>query len=197
MNARRTLYLVRHGQYENTAQDGNEPDGRLTAKGRQQAQLTGQRLQTLPINIIHYSPLERTTETANIIAQSFPDVPLKPSPLLKECIPSVPKPFKHHFAQIPAEFLATRGLAQAREAYDIFFQPISLEEEDQYELIVAHGNLISYLSCRVLQAPVDSWLHINIQHCGICEVVIGPPMNIELRRHNDNGHLPTDLQTWT
>lgn len=163
MTAPRKLFLIRHGQYENTEAEGAEPDGHLTAKGRQQAKLTGQRLANLPINIIHYSPLERTTETADLIAQSFPNAPRQPSLLLRECIPSVPEPIKDHFAGIPAKFLDERGHDQAQQAFATFFQPADGDEE-QHELIIAHGNIISYFACRILQAPLDSWININIQH---------------------------------
>ena len=194
MTAPRKLFLIRHGQYKNTA-EGAEPDGPLTAKGRQQAELTGQRLAKFPVKTIHYSPLERTTETADLIAQSFPNIPRQPSLLLRECIPSVPDPFKDHFAGIPEEVLDKRGHEQAKQAFATFFHPADGDKE-QHELIIAHGNIISYFACRVLQAPLDSWININIQHCGICEVVIGSPLGMELHRHNDNGHLPAELQTW-
>src|SRR5690348_17255006 len=67
------LYLIRHGQTAtNRAQIiqgwDSEP---LNARGRQQAELTGQRLAGAGIAALYASPLGRARETAEIIGRAI------------------------------------------------------------------------------------------------------------------------------
>jgi serine/threonine-protein phosphatase PGAM5 len=190
----RILYLVRHGHYASTTTPPSEPDGPLTAIGQEQATLTAQRIRPFPISNIHHSTLQRARETATIIAAQFPTVPLYSSPLLCECIPCIPSAFGAFFEGIPAEVIAAGG-PQAQQVFDTYFKPA--DASDQYEVIISSGNLISYLICRILGAPPDAWIHTDIQHCGISEIVIGSPRRVLLVRHNDTGHLPAHLQTFS
>ena len=79
--ATRTLYLVRHGQYQHleydretgvTVEQANKLDAGLTPVGVEQARLTAQRLSSLAICAIHCSTLPRALETAGIVMQEFP-----------------------------------------------------------------------------------------------------------------------------
>jgi serine/threonine-protein phosphatase PGAM5 len=195
--AKRHLYIVRHGQYEAQPTQPDEPsDGPLTTMGQEQARITAQRLHEFPIHVIHYSPLQRATETAHVIAAQFPDVPLQSSDLLRECIPTVPPAYEALFTPIPAQFIAQGG-PQARQAYATFCAPLAEEAtEDRHEIIVSSGNLIKYLACHALGAPDDAWIQADIQHCGITEIVIGPPFGLVLLRLNDGGHLPAQLRNY-
>jgi serine/threonine-protein phosphatase PGAM5 len=195
--AKRRLYLVRHGQYVATPAVAEEPpDGRLTETGQRQSLLTAHHLKEYPITVIHHSTLQRATETASIIATLFPTALLQSSDLLCECIPSVPSAYGEIFEQIPAGFIS-RGGPQARQAFDTYFTPLpGSEQEDQHEIIVSSGNLICYFVCRVLRAPDDSWMQTDIQNCGVTEIIVGPPRGFLLLRHNESGHLPSELRTW-
>lgn len=190
--ARRILYLVRHGQYTSTTTPPEEPDGALTAAGKEQAELVGKRLSQFSITKIHHSTLLRATETAALIAGQIPTAALQASELLRECIPCVPEEFKELFAEIPAEFIE-RSKTQIEQAFDTFFK--SLEgDTDQREILVSHGNLISHLVCRILKAPCDSWMLTDIYLGGFSEIMIGPNSFMKVLRHNDVGHLPPHLQ---
>ena len=67
--ARRTIFLIRHGQYQRIKPDesdgdltmaqANKLDGGLTPLGIEQAKLTAQRLSSYPISAIHCSSLPR------------------------------------------------------------------------------------------------------------------------------------------
>ena len=68
-----TLYIVRHGQSHATATgilQGSQIDTPLTEKGRQQASLVRQQLQSRKIffDLVVVSPLLRAAQTAAIIA---------------------------------------------------------------------------------------------------------------------------------
>jgi len=84
----RTLYLVRHGLYDED--DPRDPDvGRhLVPEGREQARLVGARLAALPVRItaLHASTMTRARETAEIIAHELSLTP-RLSAALRECTP--------------------------------------------------------------------------------------------------------------
>lgn len=196
--AKRTLYLVRHGQYRRgTRRTSGESDGELTGIGRQQAALVGLRLREIPVDVIHHSTLVRARQTAEVIAAEFPGVPLRPSDLLRECIPGlpevVPEAFRQFFATAPRSAIAD-GARQAAEALATFFRedPGSV---DRHEVVVTHGNLISHLAAQAIGAPPGNWVRTDIHHCGITEVCMGTRRGLTLVRHNDTGHLTRELRT--
>jgi serine/threonine-protein phosphatase PGAM5 len=191
----RVLYLVRHAQYQRTFMPPETPDGPLTELGAAQAELTGRRLSRLPINVIHHSTLIRARQTAEIIAHYLPGVELRPSPLLRECLPTVPSAYIPYLeGASPADF--AQGDRQAREVFRKWFRPPTADDtETTREIVVSSGNLISYLVARSLGATGKQWVNTSIQHCGITEVALGGPRKSLLLRHSDTGHLPPYLQT--
>ena len=64
------MHLVRHGEVHNPDRVlyGRLPGYHLSERGKRQAAETGRRLEGRPIGAIRSSPLERTRETAEIIA---------------------------------------------------------------------------------------------------------------------------------
>ncbi len=192
----RILYLVRHGKYEATLAAPDPGDGPLTELGREQAHLVGQRLSGLAVSVIHHSTLMRATETAQIIASYFPDVELRPSPLLKECLPSVPASTVALLGESATPDHLRRSDRQAQQVFRQWFQfPAADVERTTREIVVSSGNLISYLIARMMGASGRQWMHTTIQHCGVSEIVLGGGRERLVLRHNDTGHLPTHLQT--
>lgn len=191
----RRLLIVRHGQYLSSGPP--DYDGPLTEQGRAQAALIGERLAGLAVGVIHCSTLQRARETAAIIADRFTGLEPQPSPLLKECVASVPPLIKEYLeAHIPAYELV-EGPIQAREAWQTYFQPPAEgATEDVTEIVVSSGNLISYLVGQALGAPADAWIRCDIQHCGLTEITIKRRRGPVLLRHNDTGHLPPELRTF-
>ena len=111
-SATRTLVLIRHGQYEHLQDDSDKKI--LTKLGREQAQLTGERLRELgeKYTMMHYSSMPRATETADIISKYLPDVPMRKSDMLREGAPIHPEP--PHSTWKPEEYV--------RMLLDIAFQ---------------------------------------------------------------------------
>lgn len=67
-----TVLFIRHGENEWTENDklaGRTPGVHLSKYGRQQAEALGKRLAEVKLSAIYASPLERTVETAQVIAQ--------------------------------------------------------------------------------------------------------------------------------
>lgn len=68
------LVLIRHGEndYVKTGRlAGRLPGVHLNEKGRQQAQATAEKLRGAPVKALYSSPLERTLETAEPIAETL------------------------------------------------------------------------------------------------------------------------------
>ena len=88
-NGVRTIYLIRHGDYDH--KDNRDPDvGKaLIPLGIAQARLVAARLRSLPVKMtsLHSSTLTRARQTARIINQDFPHLQLLQSKLLRECTP--------------------------------------------------------------------------------------------------------------
>jgi phosphohistidine phosphatase SixA len=117
--AARIICLIRHGQHDSKNDDNDKLGGGLTSIGVEQAKLTAQRLRSLPISAIYCSTLRRAAETAEVIAQEFPDIPLQRSRKLRECIPCIPPipVYIEYLAQVPAEEIAQYKY-QAERAFD-------------------------------------------------------------------------------
>ena len=84
------LYLVRHG--EQLDAEHGMPDGPLSPRGRRQAELIAERLGGVPFTNAWHSPLRRAEETAAVFSEKLPGLPMEPSSLLFDCIPSGPTP---------------------------------------------------------------------------------------------------------
>lgn len=66
----KTVYFVRHGESEgNVGEKWQDSNAKLTADGREQARLAGDRFINKPIDIILSSTMERGKETAEIISK--------------------------------------------------------------------------------------------------------------------------------
>lgn len=198
--AQRTLTLIRHGQCE-----PGDDNPCLTELGRKQAELTGQALRDQPVSAIHYSTLDRARETADIIAQCFPDVPMNGHDLLWEGVPPVPPVFLDHFSHQPDVDLFDTPITKKRfdAAYYHFFKPA--KESNVHELIICHGNIIRYLIARALKIDPHTWAYLMVDHCSLSQVIVGPnnvPSTEQfgeiisiLRFCNETGHLPPELRS--
>lgn len=199
--ANRLIYLVRHGQYHRLSPDELESDstveqatrveGGLTTLGIEQARLTAQRLMSYPISAIYCSSLPRAVQTAEIIAQEFPGIPLRKTRILCECIPCVPSFIPELFSDVPSEEIA-RAREQADEAYGRYFK--QARGKDKHEIVVCHGNLMRYFVSRALGVEPGTWVKMGIFNCGISQIRISPKWT-QVVCHNDSGHLPEDERT--
>jgi serine/threonine-protein phosphatase PGAM5 len=188
--AQRILYFVRHGQYDWASSE--KLGGPLTTTGRKQARKTATRLKDIPFTTIYHSDLPRAIETATLISQKLPGVPLRPSRLLRECFPYPPLHVPEWLEQIPIERLE-KDANQATRALDKFFRPT--RGKDKYELLVCHGNIIRFFVCCALGTPPENWPNADIHNCSISEIRVDPDGGLRLISHNDTGHLPLALRT--
>jgi len=188
----RTLYLARHG----------EADGDLTPAGRQQSRLLGERLAGRPIAALHHSPVARAAQTAALVAESLPDVAVRPSDLISdhppflpaaEDLPPVFAPIAlRHLADYTEEQRAT-GPALAAGALATFATPT---EEDRAELLVTHSQMVTWFLRAALDAAPWRWLGNNAANAALTIIQYRPGWPASVITFNDQSHLPPELR-WT
>lgn len=190
--AARHIILVRHGQYVHGKTD---EDRILTALGKEQADLTGQRLKSLNISSIYESTMTRAKETSSIIQKHFPEVEVHASDLLREGAPIPPIPSHSAWKPTDAEFFAEGARIEA--AFRKFIHRAEPEQEERsMELFVCHGNVIRYIVCRALQFPPEAWLRLSLANGSITWLRISPSGSVSLRLLGGAGHLPMDKITY-
>jgi serine/threonine-protein phosphatase PGAM5 len=189
---KRILYVIRHGHYFIGAPPSGRPAGTLSPLGVEQARLTARRMRRVPFEIIHCSTLRRAMETAAIIRRVRPRAPLRYAHVLRESIPILPRRRGRISRNLRPEAVARAGV-RAERALARYFRPS--RGPDRHELIVAHGNLIRYLVCRVLGVSPRAWADMGSHHCGVSIVAIRGDGTRALLSYNDTGHLPPRLVT--
>ena len=193
----RTLYLIRHGQYDTKVKQAD--GGSLTDLGKQQAGYVATALKDIPITKIYASTMVRAIETGNIIAQAN-EHQYAVSDLLREVIPSIPP----RIATLVFQMMATNpnithesiheDQQRADEAFDKFFIPPE-GDDDTNDVFACHGNIIRYLTCKALGVNTDTWAKLIINHCSITTISIDSDGLINLQSYNETGHIPTNLRT--
>lgn len=180
----RTLVLVRHGQYS------TETGGKLTDLGREQADFTGRflgkQLAEERVHALWSSTLPRARETASILATSLSELKPRAVSVLREGMYSNVKGY-----EVPAEERA-EDRARADAAYEKFFR---MSRPDRLEIVVCHGNLIRYLVCRALHAPILRWTRMNSSHCSLTRILVRDTGAVRVVSYNETGHLPTKWVT--
>jgi probable phosphoglycerate mutase len=189
----RFLYLVRHGE-------ADPHDGPLSAVGREQARLTGERLRDVPFSGICHGPLPRAAQTAELIAASLPGVPVGANDLAGDYLPSAPDPagLPSSYARFVAGFTAAEraeGPRRAAAALERFARP-GTGDGDEYELVVTHNFLAGWLVSQAMAAPPWRWLGVNQLNCAISVIAYQPDLPASLLTFNDAGHLSPELR-WT
>jgi len=193
--ATRNIILIRHGQYN---LDGTKDSERyLTSLGIEQAKLTGLRLAelSLPFTHIAQSRMTLAVQTAKIISEALPDVPLLAEDgLLNEGAPIAPEPLNRWK---PQHYFAVDG-ARIEAAFRKYFHRADVEQEkDSYEVIVCHANVIRYFVCRALQLPPEAWLRISLMNASTTWLVIRPNGDVHCRGLGEAGHMPPEMRTTT
>ncbi len=194
--AHRTLYLVRHGQYD-PADQSNPLGAGLSAVGREQAIRTAELLAQVPVTAIYSSRLTRAVETAREIAarqNAARQTGVKIIELehLKEISPPLPYLALKLMKDTPVRKIA-RNLKHIDRVYRQLFKPAG--QQDEYEVVVCHGNVIRYFACRVLQVPPSTWMSMEIYNASITSVEIDRYGNSILLSYNETGHLSENLKT--
>ena len=191
----RTIYLIRHGDYNH--EDERDPDvgKELIPLGIAQARLVASRLKSLPVKITSLisSTMTRARHTAMIINHEFPNLELQKDSMIRECTPPT---WRKDIMEIEDPEELKNCTDNLEEAFNKFFIP-SPDEEDRNDVIVCHGNVIRYFVTKVLKVNTMAWLQMTISNCSLTIVRIMPNGTTKLISFNDVGHIPPNLQTET
>lgn len=191
----KNVILVRHGQYERFK---GEDSKYLTKEGKKQADITGKKLKDIlknkKINVIYHSNVVRAIETAQIISKYFPDAKLINDSNLDEGIPYISDPLPKNFKFEPQKIKADNK--RINKAYETYFYKPDKNEEDSYQLIICHGNVIRYFLCRALQIPLFAWFRFSSYNCGITWLVLDDEGSVVLREFGSVSHLPFESVTY-
>ncbi|XP_053557872.1 serine/threonine-protein phosphatase PGAM5, mitochondrial isoform X2 [Bombina bombina] len=193
--ATRHIFLIRHSQYN---LDGKTDSERvLTSLGREQAEFTGKRLASLGLkyNKIIHSSMTRAAETTNIISKHLPGVEQTSCDLLREGAPIRPEPPVSHWK--PDVVYYEDGARIEAAFRQLIHRADPKQEEDSYEIVICHANVIRYIVCRALQFPPEGWLRMSLNNGSISHLVIRPNGNVSLRALGDSGFMPPEKVTRT
>ena len=187
----RTIYVIRHGNY--APDPSTEPDGPgLTPLGIAQARLVGARLRGMPVNFtaLYASTMTRAKQTAAIIHESLPAIPVQDTALLRECTPrtwraDVMKNEK------PADLDAAEK--QLNEAFAKFFVPA--KDADQHDILVCHGNVTRYFVTKALGVDPQAWLGMSVVHCSLTIIQVTPSGAFRGFAVGDAGHITPNMQS--
>ena len=190
--ATRTLLLVRHGQYLDSA-DADEALGPgLSPLGVAQARMSGARLAAMPegFDALYVSPLQRAKDTAASIGEAIGSGAFTVLDDLGECTP--PTRRKDIMAREKPEELAACK-AQLDRLFATHFKPA--EGEARRELMVCHGNVIRYLVTRAMDVDTMAWLTLSVGHASVTTIRVNPDGSFKLLGIGDTGHIPANLST--
>ncbi len=177
------LYFVRHGIYDRDPKVTDDRVGNgLNPLGHEQARLLGARLAALPVKLhaIYASDLRRARETADDLAAALKLKPIV-EPLLRECTPPPA-------ANDPA------CEAQLTSAWAKLAVPTP--GADTIDVLVAHGNVIRWLTMRAIGADPKLWPSLDIANLSLTIVAITADGAAHLVQYGDASHVPIPKQTW-
>jgi broad specificity phosphatase PhoE len=193
----RHLYLARHAE-----PDG---DGRLTARGVQQAQLLGRRLSNVPLDSVQHGPLSRARETAQVVAgQLGAQVPVIELGAAGDYVPHVPSPNEvdlEHRAGVMG-FLAEVSPEEAAQGAELAAEAVRLltgpgqGEDDSHHLVVTHAFTIGWLVRHAYAAPPWRWVGVDSCHAALTVLRYATDRPPAVVVFNDMSHLPPPLR-WT
>lgn len=190
----RTVYLIRHGEYDHD--DERDPDvGKaLVPLGVAQARIVGARLRGLPVEIssLHSSTMTRARQTALVIGEESPDLEIQTSRLIRECTPPT---WREDIMAEETETDLEACTAQLEEAFPLYFAPSP--DADRHDVIVCHGNVIRYFVTEALKVDSMAWLGMSIGNCSLTVIKIKADGSMKLLSFGDVGHLPPNLSTRT
>jgi len=190
----RTVYLIRHGDYDHD--DERDPDlGKaLVPLGVAQARIIGARLRGLPVEMssLHSSTMTRARQTALVIGEEFPGLELQTSRLIRECTPPT---WREDVMADETEADLQACTEQLEEAFPLYFAPSP--DADRHDIVVCHGNVIRYFVTKVLKVDAMAWLGMSIGNCSLTVVTVDADGSMKLLSYGDVGHLPPNLTTRT
>jgi serine/threonine-protein phosphatase PGAM5 len=191
----RTIYLIRHGEYDQTDTSDADVGKELTPLGIAQARLLSARLKGMPVEFTSLisSTLTRAKQTAIIINEEFPELKPQQSTLIRECTPPT---WRKDIMAEESESDLNLCVENIEKAFLEYFIP-SPDDKDRNDIIVCHGNVIRYFVTKVLKVDTMSWLQMSITNCSLTIIRIMPDGIMKLDAFSDYGHIPENMRTFS
>ena len=189
----RTIYLIRHGDYDHDDERDADIGKALVPLGVVQARLVAARLRGMPVewSSLHSSTMTRARQTARVISDDL-GLEVQTSKILRECTPPTWR------ADIMADETEEDLLAceqQIQEAFKRYLVPA--EKSDQHDIIVGHGNVIRWFVTQALGVESKAWLGMSIGNCSLTVISVRGDGSMKVLAFSDLGHIPPNLQTRT
>lgn len=198
----RHLYIARHGMAD--------AFGELTAVGRRQANLLGERLAEAPVSSVWHSPLPRAAASAHELAQHLPNVSVAEAAELVDNVPYVPTTDETPRSWIGFfdgydEDEAASGERLADALVARFARPTDTAAAGAqpgtapgtHEVLVTHAYPVAWLVRHALDAPAVRWLALtSCANTALTVIEYTEDLPPTIVMFNDMSHLPADLR-WT
>ena len=190
----RTIYLVRHGFYDYDNDEDPDVGKALVALGRQQAQIVGERLDGMPIRFtsLQASAMTRARQTAELIAEHFPELDLQIHRDIRECTMTTRRQDIMDGLE-PGEAEACEEILE--QAWQRLFVPAA-GPEDEHDIVVCHGNVIRWFVTRALDVDPTAWLGMSVAHCSVTTIQVRADGSLKVLGVGDSGHLPYEMTTY-
>jgi probable phosphoglycerate mutase len=196
-----TFLLIRHGETDASGKvlTGWTPGWHLNEKGRRQALQLAQRLSPLSVRAVYSSPLERTVETAEAIADRF-QTPVQIAEDLGELRFGAWEGCSIEALEAQDEwrrYHAQRGwvrppggelLAEVQSRMIRRIDCLRLRHSEETVAIVSHGDPLRAAVCQFLGIPLDLIGRFELDP-GSVSVVEGRDWGWRVLRLNDTGEL--------
>lgn len=201
-----TIYLIRHGETVLTPErkfSGTGPlDPELTENGLAQAKLLAREISKLSPEILIASPLKRTSQTAQVIADQT-NLAIEFDPAWYECafgdwdglsIEEVAEKF-------PSEYKMWLSLTSYAPPGGESYEAVGWRVDEAIDklvtrypskriVIVTHNGVIKQAIRLALGGPQESIFHIDASPCSISTISVWPSDGLRaLRSANEQGHL--------
>jgi len=182
---------------------GWTPEVHLNDQGKAQAQALGQRLAEAKLHALYSSPLERTLETAQAIADHHPGLQVEPhagigevrygawqgEELNKLRRHKLWDNVQHYPTRVQFPQGETMRAAQAR-AVDVI-EALYAQHPRQTVVLVSHSDIIKMIVAHYLGMHLDVFQRINISPASITTLVLGSGMPF-VHAVNDSSHNPKE-----
>lgn len=205
------VIIVRHGQSTYNAQkrvQGRSDESVLTEQGRSDAKTVGETLKGLSFDAIYHSPLQRATQTAQIVRDSLSNPPeLQTTEQLMEIdLPlwekmnkrEIPQQEYQNWKNHPHEFRMV--LENGREHFPVlslyeqaqgFWQTLLSQHQGKTVLIVAHNGINRCLIMTALGIPPERYHTIQQSNCciNVLNFSGGWGDSVQLESLNQTAHM--------
>jgi broad specificity phosphatase PhoE len=203
------IFLVRHAEstWNPVKRLQGVQDPPLSARGRQQAELLGQRFKSIHLDALYSSNLTRAFQTADAVARAITLSVVKEAGLQElsfgewegRLLTHVDLDGYRNFLEYWVNLIRTcpvagsEPLEMCRDRMVKAISRIIQRHPERSVAIVSHGSALSIFFQHVLEAPLENMWHMQPSNCSI-SVVTAHEKGLRMNCYNDTCHLEDRLK---